>query len=455
MTEVPPIFRPPRDEDFLDAAVAAARFIDSRKITGEHGVYWSLDDARSTKPDYYDDLSFYSGSAGIAHFLLELAAATGQDAYLDDAVAAAHYMQWRWENRRPLVRNFSPWAFTTGYSGVAHTLLEVFRVTGEEGLVRTIHEIVEAAIDDAQQVGEGYGWSTYHDIVGDAGTILTILEMAEAFEVARWRDFAVQATRAYFGRSRRDRLGNLVYNGVDPAYFGAQDDYIDPNFPMGAAGISFLLLRVYEVSGDQRFRDAALGVPAFLQDIAITTPDGAAALTPHGIPDRGDLYYLGYCHGPVGTARLFHQLHTMTGEPVYRDWEYRFAAGIRAAGAPERHSDGYWNTHNLCCGTAGFVTLYLGIWAAYGDRDYLGEAENAGRHLLHWQRDERWYIALDRVTPEKISSPIGMYDGAAGIGWVLLQLYLAKTDQFSVQRTIDDPYPSTALTRSARTDQPE
>ena len=29
-----------------------------------------------------------------------------------------------------------------------------------------------------------------------------------------------------------------------------------------------------------------LGVPAFLQDIAITTPDGAAALTPHGIPDR-------------------------------------------------------------------------------------------------------------------------------------------------------------------------
>ena len=110
-------------------------------------------------------------------------------------------------------RNFSPWAFTTGYSGVAHTLLEVFRVTGEEGLVRTIHEIVEAAIDDAQQVGEGYGWSTYHGIVGDAGTILTILEMAEAFEVARWRDFAVQATRAYFGRSRRDRLGNLVYKG--------------------------------------------------------------------------------------------------------------------------------------------------------------------------------------------------------------------------------------------------
>jgi hypothetical protein len=31
--------------------------------------------------------------------------------------------------------------------------------------------------------------------------------------------------------------------------------------------------------------------------------------------------------------------------------------------------------------------------------------------------------------------------GAAGIGWALLQLYLAEEGKFQVARALDDPYP--------------
>ena len=52
--------------------------------------------------------------------------------------------------------------------------------------------------------------------------------------------------------------GRICYTGVDPTYFGAGKDYIDPNFPMGTGGIGFLMLKLYEVSGKKEFLDAFL-----------------------------------------------------------------------------------------------------------------------------------------------------------------------------------------------------
>ena len=40
----------------------------------------------------------------------------------------------------------------------------------------------------------------------------------------------------------------------------------------------------------------------------------------HHEPDGEDLFYLGWCHGPVGTARLFYRLHQATGDRQWRDW---------------------------------------------------------------------------------------------------------------------------------------
>ena len=407
-------------------------------------------DAKADDDVYYDEICLYAGSAGIAHYFLQLWRVLKDESYLKDAREAARYIIFRWNSKRELAKNFNIWAYSTGYAGVADFLLELYDITHDEKYRETVIEITEAMISDAKasEDGVGFYWSTYPGIVGDAGIILYLLEAAERLAQKRWADFAIDAGRIYLNKGKEYEGGGKYYLGVNPEYFHSDDSYIDPNFPMGAAGIGYTLLRLYEVSGEQAFLDAVDGIAEFHDKIALKDKD--AALLPHGLPTRPDTYYLGYCHGPAGTARFYYKYYEITKKQEFFDWQIRLANGIIHAGAPEIHSPGYWNTHCYCCGTAGMTNLFAGIWAATGDQKYLEYAERTGAQMLGWSThvegkngsQAMWYQAFVGAKPKRITTNIGMYDGAAGIGWALLQLYMAKTGDFRLMRAVDDPYPT-------------
>jgi lantibiotic modifying enzyme len=90
-----------------------------------------------------------------------------------------------------------------------------------------------------------------------------------------------------------------------------------PNFSHGTAGVAFALARLYEVTRDSRYLEAAVAGARHLLSLART--DGDVCLIPHALPDGAERYYLAYCHGPAGTARLFHQLHHVTGDASWAD----------------------------------------------------------------------------------------------------------------------------------------
>ncbi|MFR3284792.1 MAG: lanthionine synthetase LanC family protein [Clostridium fessum] len=172
-------------------------------------------------------------------FLLSLYEDTQDAAYLDEAREAGCYLEYRWRKRRELKRNFSPYAFSTGWGGASFALLQMYLVTKDEHYRALVEEILDQAVRDAIPVkkGEGYYWSTYPGIVGTAGTILVILNAAEKLGREDWKEFAVKAGRYFLTRGRDMGNGMICYTGVDPTYFGAGKDYIDPNFPMGTGGI--------------------------------------------------------------------------------------------------------------------------------------------------------------------------------------------------------------------------
>lgn len=238
-------------EKYLDAAKAAMNFINTRKRTDEEGIYWTLADAAAGKPSYYDEICMYAGASGIICFLLSLYEDTQDAAYLDEAKEAGCYLEYRWRKRRELKRNFSPYAFSTGWGGASFALLQMYLVTKDEHYRALVEEILDQAVRDAIPVkeAEGYYWSTYPGIVGTAGTILVILNAAEKLGREDWKEFAVKAGRYFLTRGRDMGNGMICYTGVDPTCFGAGKDYIDPNFPMGTGGIGFLMLKLYEVSG--------------------------------------------------------------------------------------------------------------------------------------------------------------------------------------------------------------
>lgn len=444
------ILRPASPDMYRKAAEEAMEYINSRRISDEHGTRFSLQDARAQKPYYYDEICVYSGSSGILMFLLSLYDVTGKKEYLAEAEDCGRYLQYRWNEKRDLQKNFSKFAFTTGYVGVSAALLQLYEVTKKKTYLDTVQQIADAIMNEARKPedGIGYTWSTYPGIVGNAGTILYLLEAGKTLNRPELISFAAEAAKWYLNKAKKYPKGGRYYLGVDPKYFGAGDDYIDPNFPMGTAGIGFMFLKVYEATGDETFLKATDGIKEFIDAAASKSGDGSAALLPHALPDRPDVFYLGYCHGPVGTCRYFDELYKITGKQEDRDWEIRLANGVLAAGAPENHSEGYWYTANLCCGTAGMVDLFLGLWAETKEVKWLHAGRRASDHLLGWARDAKkgitWNLALDRVSPQAVTAPIGLYDGAAGIGWVLLQMYTALVGNFHTFRSIDDPFPEKA-----------
>ncbi|SDI34345.1 hypothetical protein [Nonomuraea jiangxiensis] len=58
----------------------------------------------------------------------------------------------------------------------------------------------------------------------------------------------------------------------------------------------------------------------------------------------------------------------VAGDPGDLDWAERLAAGIVASGVPYRRVPGLWDTACQCCGVAGLVELFAGLWAATGRR---------------------------------------------------------------------------------------
>jgi lantibiotic modifying enzyme len=206
-----------------------------------------------------------------------------------------------------------------------------------------------------------------------------------------------------------------------------------------------VLARVSRATNDPRYLDAARRGAAHLQSIA--TAHGNAALIPYRFPDLTDVYYLGFCHGPAGTARAFHELHRLTHDPVYQQWTERLAQEVLQSGIPEIQTPGHWNVVCQCCGSAAVIELFVGLWAASGREDYLVFAQRVARQLVSRGTDRdgkgtRWYQAWTRVKPWEVSAETGFSIGAAGVGTALLHVHLATQGKYTAIHWPDNPFPN-------------
>lgn len=459
------IFEEIKPEDYLELAEANVRFINTKIKKAPEGITYEINDVpplganKAVKDNFYDDITFYAGTAGEVYLNLYLYKITQKKEYLETAVEGGKYLEWRWKNQRGLKRNFSDFAFTTGWAGVSYVLIALYKTTHDEHYKNLASEILDTEIKSAKKSPDGIGWywSSFNGIVGNAGSVLTLLYAAKALENPEWKEFALEAGRYFLNKGKKQKVG-IAYDGVDVSFFSGGDDYVDPNFPMGTAGVGYTLLRLYEESGDKAFLDAVKGIPEYLDSVAVKSKSGAKLLA-HGFPKNSDLFFLGYCHGPAGTARFWYKLYKVTGEKKYLDEALSYAQGIIEAGAPEIKSPGYW-AHNFCCGTAGIMNTFLGLWAETKDEKWLNYARRCGKVIAGdaLRSDEydpheprvpvdpktlqvKW-IFLHRRNPVA-ATKIGLYDGAAGVSLMLAELYQAEKGTFDVPRAIDDPFPST------------
>lgn len=406
---------------YFEAAVAAARWIDASAIRTAHGITWPAD---PSDPKSVGN-TLYSGSPGVVLFLLEMHRATGETAWLDRARLGADHLV-------ASIDSESETGLYTGLAGIGYTLVETANLTRDakyRGAAKRATERIRAL---ARTAGAGVDWNDTTDIIGgSAGTGLYLLYAAKELEEPAYRDLALKAGKRLIELARKDAGGEKW--AMSPKF-----PRLMPNFSHGTAGIAYFLATLSAETGDETFLAHAIAGAKYLQSVAKT--DGDMCLIFHNEPDGKDLYYLSWCHGPAGTARLFYRLHQITKDPQWMEWVHKSARGVMSTGIPEQRTPGYWNNVSQCCGDAGVAMFFFDIarptrTSAYGEfarkvTDYL---------LARGTRDEkglRWVQAENRTEPDKLVAQTGYMQGASGMGMLLL-----RVDGMSRRRRLGTIFP--------------
>ncbi|PYT05542.1 MAG: lantibiotic modifying-like protein [Acidobacteria bacterium] len=373
--------------------------------------------------------TLYAGTPGVNLFFIEAFRSTGDPSFLKDARAGADHLL-------GTLANENESGLYVGIAGTGFALTETFKATGDSKYRQGALGCARLLGARAKKAGKGIEWNDTTDIIaGGAGIGLFLLYVARELNEPAFRDLAIE------DGNRLIELGQSENNGIkwrmSPGFARLM-----PNFSHGTAGIAYFLATLYQETRKREFLDAALAGAKYLQAVART--DGDICLIFHNEPEGKDLYYLGWCHGPVGTARLFYQLYKVTGERTWMDWVKRSARGIMQSGIPEKQTPGFWNNVSQCCGSAGVAEFFLSLHRVTGDRTYADFSKRVAAQLLaKATRDRegmRWIQAEHRVKPELLIAQTGYMQGAAGIGMLLLHLDSLQRGKKATINFPDSPF---------------
>jgi lantibiotic modifying enzyme len=411
---------------YLDLALRCAKWIDASAQRTGSGLAWPADPLKPASIG----LDYYNGTPGVVGFFARLWEASGDATWRDRAVQGGRYLVA--ESAR--AADALDAGLYTGLAGLGatYTLLAGFGVGPEWA------EIARRGANDvtrrAKIVGDGVEWSDANDVIsGTAGTGLFLLDAAQRWHDPALADVAVKAGRRLL-RTAVPAEGGLMWlpGGSIRANY--------PNFSHGTSGVAYFLATLYQRTKEQAFLDGALAGAKYLDGIA-TRRNGARAIF-HVTGGGEDRFYLSWCHGPVGTARLFYRLLQITGDRQWRAWIDELTAWLMASGAPEQRSAGYWNNISQCCGNVG-----IGQYAIDLARHYPGTAAESLRdrvvtNTISRATDDaaglRWVQAENRVQPENLVAQTGFMQGAAGVGTFFLQV-----DALSRGTAWPSPWPDT------------
>lgn len=416
---------------YLEAAREIAEWLASVAIETPAGRTWPWAPANGTEAQN----SLYTGSPGVVLFHLELFAATGESRWRDEAAAGADALAATLPAAAAAVNSAGLY---TGLAGIAFTLAETARITGTDRHRAAAGRAIQLIHDNARDAGEGVEWNDVSDIVsGSAGTTLFLLWAAGKLD----HPPSIQLAR---------RAGHRLLELALPTSAGSEwlmrldDTRRMPNFSHGTAGVAYTLARLHAATGEKAFLDGAMAGARHLLAIGDRSRDGFRIY--HHDGDGENLFYLSWCHGPAGTARLFHQLARETGDASWDGWVRRCATATETSGVPEQRTPGFWNNISQCCGNAGVSEFFLDLHRTHGRDEDAAFARRSTADLLaratHGPGGMHWVQAEHRVQPDLLLAQTGLMQGAAGAGLLLLHHDAADRGAGPVIVLPDSPFGS-------------
>lgn len=421
-------------QEAIDSAKSTAAWINQFQQKTEQGLCWS----RTSEKPKSIRRDLYHGSAGIAVFMAEMYLATGDSSYKETAKSAAtdiaHYLH---------SKDFLSCAMLTGWPGYAFALNEIAKHCDAPEFRATAIYCLDKLRAQATEIGSGIGFiedMPFADITGFTGkreifdTSVGAAGAALVLIYAHEEGLHTQALE--WARAICDRLLDVSQQVEGGLTWGLMSDcpfpFEAPNFAHGGAGVGYLMARLYQHIPQEKYLEAAIEAANYLKTIA--TPVGSGHLVRHTMARDGEgRFYLGQCHGPPGTARLFRLLSDITGQDSWNEWGQGLTDGLMATNAPEERGQGLWNNVSQCCCDSGIGDHALLLYESTKQEKYLDLAQRTAAEIF--RRSEKdtatsniyWPQAEHRARPDFVENQTGYMQGAAGVGSFLLHLATLQT----------------------------
>lgn len=443
------VFQIPDTEAYLQAALETTTWIQNHEIVTEYGKVWQqspeTDIDYDTTP-YFTKKSLYSGSSGIGFYFIRLYEVTKERKWLDEACAAANHIIGTGKEYQDFytvkesdtagIVKIGAWTkgLYTGPAGEGLFLAQLYQVTGKQEYLDYAVKTADQLLDVAIETEQGIYWTQISDLSADSGFILFLLYLYQITKETKYLNAAKKGADFITTEACAAPEGGKYWKVIDVSKmgFGLPEGKILPNFMHGTSGIAYMYAVLYQNTGEEAYLEYAKEGLRYIESIAVG--DEQAKLLPYmdepGVGADTDIFYLGMCHGPAGSAITFELLYQITGDNHYLEWVKKLSRGIIKAGAPARKSKGYWNNDCYCCGAPGLIEHFVEVYQLCGEEEFLHYAEETAAILLGdsfaAENGRRWYSAWTRVKPQDVESYTGLYVGSAGCAAALLRLYAVK-----------------------------
>ncbi len=381
---------------YRDMALRTARWIEASRQETEHGVRYPADPLKPESVGF----DFYNGMPGVVAFFAALYHATHDQTWFAAAEAGGRHLLHAVATEGDKLDG----GLYTGLAGISYSFSCLDRGKPNTRWGAEARRLIDPVASRALTT------DSWDIISGLAGTGLFLLSAGAP-------ELAAKVGRRLIGAGEPAEGGLMWYPSGS-----LRRNY--PNFSHGTAGAAYFLASLYRSTKERAFLDAALRGATYLEAVA-TKQNGATRIF-HQSGGGEDRYYLSWCHGPVGTARLFYRLHQITGEARWSSWVDSLTRGVFESGVPEQRTSGYWNNVSQCCGNVGIgqycidLARYRKSTASAPYRRRI--VDDTIRRATDDTAGLRWPQAENRTQPDHVVAQTGFMQGAAGIGMFLLQL---------------------------------
>jgi type 2 lantibiotic biosynthesis protein LanM len=341
--------------------------------------------------------NLYDGNHGIALFLAALARITGEGEWRQLALDAVRDSLDRYRTLDPaiasrLVSEIGIGA-GSGVGSIIYCLAQMARFLDEPDLATVAGQLARVLTPEAIALDRSFDL-----ISGTAGAIISLLALHGVENDDSLVERAIHCGDHLLASRVIGRCGWRAW----PVINGE----LTTGLSHGAAGIALALLRLYGVSGEERFLDGAREAIAF--------EDSLLDLRRHNWQDLESApeFLSSWCHGApgIGLARIG-GLSLLDTAEIRRDIESALKTTLDTGLPPIDH---------LCCGNFGRIETLL-VASERLARPDLGAIayQQAGRRVALARR--RGNFALTGGVNNAIDVP-GFFQGMAGIGYQLLRL---------------------------------